>query len=584
MSYFKLNFIHYKKQIVLLLSCVFFFVTGCTPQPPVITEKYTPIQTKEVHTTTIPPVVQQLPYIPPPKPTPRLETYSVVVDRVPVKELLFALARDAEINVDIHPDIEGTVSINAIDQTLPQLLERITKQVDLRYLWDGELLIIAPDTPYIHLYKVGYVNIQRETESEVNISTQSITSTDTVGKDQTRQNTTTQGQNNSTTKIKNTSTNHFWEMLEANIRAILDEPKTTKTVKNNDVTNDPKTGLVVDKSIITTVKEEKGENVIINPNTGVVSVRATERQHRTIQHFLDQTLSQARKQVLIEATIAEVRLNDSYQAGIDWESISSKFSVKQRVTQGTNLAQEASQIFQYNNVSSALGNLTVSLSLLEKFGKVRVLSSPKIMALNNQSALLKVVDNKVYFVIETKIENQRVTDDGSVFITYRTETTPKVLPVGLIMSVTPQISEDDMVILNVRPTISRIIRFVPDPSPALAEVGASNLIPEIQVREIESILQVKNGNTAVIGGLMQDSVSREKTGLPLLSDLPTIGDLFSHRDHQYEKTELVIFLRPRIITSQNMETYTQPYRVLLPNGQTIDRQLDTGFKNYPIPQ
>ncbi len=584
MYYFKLNFIYYKKHIALLLSCGFFLFVGCTLQLPAIKEKYAPIQTKEVQATTIPPVVQQLPYIPPPKPTPRLETYSVVVDRVPVKELLFALARDAEINVDIHPDIEGMVSINAIDQTLPQLLERITKQVDLRYLWDGELLIIAPDKPYIHLYKVGYVNIQRETESEVSISTQSITSTETVGDDKAGQGTNNQEQNNSTTKIKNTSSHHFWEVLEANIRAILDEPKTTKTVKNSDVTNDPKTGLVVDKSIITTVKEEKGENVIINPSTGIVGVRATERQHRTIQHFLDQTLRQARKQVLIEATIAEVRLNDSYQAGIDWESISSKFTVRQRVTQGTSLAQDASQIFQYNNVSSALGNLTVSLSLLEQFGKVRVLSSPKIMALNNQSALLKVVDNKVYFISESKIENQRVTDDGSVFITYRTETSPRVLPVGLIMSVTPQISEDEMVILNVRPTISRIIRFVPDPNPALAEVGASNLIPEIQVREIESILQVKNGHTAVIGGLMQDSISREKTGLPLLSDLPTIGDLFSHRDHKYEKTELVIFLRPRIITSQNMETYTQPYRALLPNGQAMDTELNTGFKNYPIPQ
>ena len=113
-----------------------------------------------------------MPLLPEPSPVEPFERYTVVVNEVPVKELLFALARDAKVNVDIHPDIHGVVTINAVEQTLPQILKRISNQVDMRYEYEGDNLIISQDTPFLRTYKVDYVNLSRETTSTSTVSTQ----------------------------------------------------------------------------------------------------------------------------------------------------------------------------------------------------------------------------------------------------------------------------------------------------------------------------------------------------------------------------------------------------------------------------
>jgi general secretion pathway protein D len=120
----------------------------------------------------IPAPVQVVPVLPPPAPTTRPETYSVVVNSVRVQDLLFALARDAKLNVDIHPGITGTVTLNAIDQTLPQLLGRISRQVDMRYEIDGQTLTVMRDTPYLRVYRIDYLNLARDSASQANLSTQ----------------------------------------------------------------------------------------------------------------------------------------------------------------------------------------------------------------------------------------------------------------------------------------------------------------------------------------------------------------------------------------------------------------------------
>ncbi|MEQ8659856.1 MAG: STN domain-containing protein, partial [Gammaproteobacteria bacterium] len=123
----------------------------------------------------IPDIVQQVPFVPPPQAQPQSERYTVVVNDVPVRELLFALARDAELNIDIGGAVEGRVTLNAIDQTLPQILERIARQVDLRYEFDDQSIVIGPDTPYLRTYEVGYVNLSREADTTVNVATRVAT-------------------------------------------------------------------------------------------------------------------------------------------------------------------------------------------------------------------------------------------------------------------------------------------------------------------------------------------------------------------------------------------------------------------------
>ena len=167
---------------------------------------------------TIPAPVQVAPSLPPPSPAPRPETYSVVVNNVRVQDLLFALARDAKLNVDIHPGVAGSVTLNAIDQTLPQLLGRISKQVDMRYEMDGQTLSVMRDTPYLRVYRIDYVNLARDAVSQANLSTNVSGAAASPGGGSS-----SGSQNNSTSVIKTTSINKFWDTLVGNVRDLLRE-------------------------------------------------------------------------------------------------------------------------------------------------------------------------------------------------------------------------------------------------------------------------------------------------------------------------------------------------------------------------
>ncbi|MBE0627863.1 MAG: type II and III secretion system protein, partial [Burkholderiales bacterium] len=206
-------------------------------------------------------------------------------------------------------------------------------------------------------------------------------------------------------------------------------------------------------------------SVISNPETGVLSIRASSRQHEKIQEFLDQVLSNAKRQVLIEATIAEVQLSNQYQQGIDWSAAtkgSSGWTFNQSAN-GTTTATPTGSIFVMSYQAFNVGNLLASVKLLETFGNVRVLSSPRLTVLNNQTAILKVVDNEVYFTIKAD-----TVATANVASTTTFTTTPNIVAVGVIMNVTPQIGDDDSVLLNVRPSIRASSARSPTPIRAWA--------------------------------------------------------------------------------------------------------------------
>jgi MSHA biogenesis protein MshL len=203
--------------------------------------------------------------------------------------------------------------------------------------------------------------------------------------------------------------------------------------------------------------------------------------------------------------------------------------------------------------------IQVLLNLLRAFGDLKVLSSPKIMALNNQTAVLKVVRNVVFFEIDVQPGFISLAGSSDPVV----DTTAKTVPAGFIMTVTPQINETGQITLNVRPTISSIVDRVADPNPEL--VGdIVNLVPEIEVREMESVLKLNNGQIAVLGGLIQDTVRKDTRSVPLLSDLPILGDtIFKSRTREYGKTELVILLRPVVIRNPSINADLGPYRPFL---------------------
>jgi len=498
----------------------------------------------------IPPVVDKVPLLPRPEPAPDLEKYTVVVNEVPVKELLFALARDAQVNVDIDPGIEGLVTLNAIDQTLPQILDRIARQADVRFEIQGKNIIVSPDRPYIRTYRVDYANLTRESKGTIEIATQ-IATTGTYDIEGGGGGGGGGGSNNSTSSITDTANNRFWLTLTRNIQALVGETAAGGAAGQGDL---PVT-----------------DSVIPNPESGIISVRATSKQHTAVQSFLDKVLANAQRQVLVEATVVEVTLNDQYQQGIDWRILQNdgegfQFSQDLLGVAGTVLSGGVaggipnSFVLNYVNDDADGKDINVVVKLLRNFGNIKVLSSPKIMTLNNQTAVLKVVENVVYF--EVDVEPAIVLQGTAAAQQVAVDTTPKTVPVGLVMTVTPQINENDAVTLNVRPTISRVSSFVQDPNPALP-ITIPNNVPQIQVQEMESVLQINNGQIAVLGGLMQDTVRQDSNSVPLLSDIPLLGNLFRSYDNEYDKSELVIFLRPLVIRNPSLEGELAGYRPYL---------------------
>jgi general secretion pathway protein D len=469
----------------------------------------------------IPAIVAQAPIIAAPEPAEPMQTFTVVATDLPASELLFALARDARLNLDIDPAIDARVSINAIDQTLPQILKRISRQVSLRYYVDGPNLVVEQDRPFTRLYRIDYLNMARTTTSSVGIET-SLAEPEAGGT------------GDSSTTVTNDSVNDFWQTLEDNL------------------------------ALLATQKGVEGV-VISNRETGTISIRTSASAHEDIQRFVDQVTRSARQQVLIEATVVEVLLNDDFQAGVDWAYIANGdgWSFGQELLGATTtlpaLGSGGPVVGAQYFSSNSSRDITGAIRALDTFGEVAVMSSPKIMALNNQTSILKVADNTVYFEIDATTDVSG--DSGTVTQTFNT--IARTVPVGFVMNVTPFITADDEVILNIRPTLTRILRFVNDPNPSLADAGVVSLIPEIQVREMESVMRVSSGDTAVIGGLMQDSKAETDSGVPGLHDAKGFGLLFGTKTRRSEKTELVIFLRPRVMSNANLDTSLQDFKKYL---------------------
>jgi general secretion pathway protein D len=499
----------------------------------------------------IPEPVKRRGFVPIPVQAPPEETFTVVVNQVPVRELLFALARDANVNVDVHPEIEGNVTLNAIDQSLYQILDRISRQLDVRYENQDDTLVIVPDSAFLRTYRVDYVNVTRKSTGKIGASS----SIEAAGE--------ARFTNTSSSDIDSTSDNEFWQTLEASLDEI---------VKPALGSGDP-----------------RQKRVIVNRESGLVLVRATTSQHELVQEYLDQVIASATRQVLIEATIVEVELNDRYQAGINWQvftrqggllgaGITLGADVGSAFTAGASGAVTG-LIFDASDAptGSAKRDVEVSISLLNEFGDTQVLSSPKVMALNNQPAILKVVDNEVYFEVTTDVTPGNTNTNATVSF----DTDVRTVSVGLVMNVIPQVSESDNVTLNVRPTITRIREFVDDPAVpvALAQAGltsavnVANQVPVIQVRETESVMRVGSGQLAILGGLMQDRQTKDDESVPGASEVPAFGELFNFREREQTKTELVVFLRPTVIRTPDVGADLAGFRPFLPeNLRTFERQ------------
>jgi len=524
----------------------------------------------------IPPPVQVAPVLPRPEPVARPETYSVVVNRVPAQELLFALARDARLQIDIDPSLTGLVTLNAVDQTLPQLLARIARQVDMRFEIDGQNLVVMRDTPFLRAYKIDYLSANRNVSMRTAASTQFGTTTTTAGG-------TTAGTaaTGAISTIEVTAQNHLWESIVQNVREILREtdrmvptaslaaaaPQTSQATPPGSATPPAAAPAQAPGAPGATTLQEAA-SVIANRESGVLFVRATSKQHERVQEFLDQVMAGAKRQVLIEATVAEVQLRNEYQRGISWESLPTGVS-------GVTLRQptippttSSTPPFNANpfvvGFVSAARNITVTLTALEQFGDVRVLSSPKLSVLNNQTAVLRVTRDIIYFNITPSTQPITIATGAGAQVQASFTTTPQVAAEGFMMTVLPQINETDAIVLNVKPTIRRQVGTARDPNPALQGASTQNDIPLFETREFDSILRLQSGESAVLAGLMQDQAENTDTGIPGVRNIPFIGEILSQRTDLTKKTELVIFLRATVLRDPSLDGDFRGFREQVP--------------------
>jgi general secretion pathway protein D len=590
-------------------------LSGCGTKPIKPADQH--IQRQDIQPETessIPQPIKDSVVLPPPKPASKVATYSVVVTNVPAQEILFALARDAKINLDIQSGIQGTVTVNAINQTLPQILMRIARQIDMRYELNNGTLTVMPDKPFLKTYKIDFINMSRSAKSTNSTSSQIATNSTSASGAATG----AEGGNSASTIVTSETKNDLMESLIKNVTDIILEEDRLRYKSQKEVSNSNKvvaqgegaakgytgapqgsgnkgkqtaggeTGPAggasgagnetvqasgAAKGIIG--EFEQSVNVFANKETGVLIVRATSRQHEKVQEFIDKVMTTAKRQVLIEATIVEVQLSDQYQQGIDWSRAllgPKGFALSQTGTVGI-AATTGALAVSYINPTSKFGNIAASIQLLEQFGNVKVLSSPKLTVMNNQTASLKVANSKVYFTVKADILPATLTSPATASYS----TTANSVSIGLTMSVTPQISDTDTVTINVRPSISSLVGLgVQDPNPILANpcgFGVStcglapikNLIPEIQTREMESIIKVENGQTAVMGGLIKEEINLNTSEIPLLGRIPILGNLFQNRNDTTTKTELVIFLRPVVIKDASVNGDFSEFRNNLPD-------------------
>jgi len=465
-----------------------------------------------------------------------------VTDSVPLRDVLIELGREGGVNIEIDPRIQGGIIFTARNQPFDKVLRRICALGGLRYKADDEFIRIELDEPYQQSYALDYLSLSRRTTSEVTIAT-NVFDVDVAGSNGGGSSTKSSGSgndNNSIAKIAGTADADFWNDVEKSLPRVLVTAKVGKSM------------LTADKNA---PSGQPDANFSLDRQAGLVTVFGTSIQHEAVQKYLQRLQTKASAQVLIEARIVEVELSDEFQSGVNWTalfngatSLAANFGAPGA---GAAMTTASSGLFSASLDSKDFSGI---LNLVRTFGTTRVLSSPRLTVMNNQTAVLKVARNEVYFLTSAQFSTTTNAAGLVVSGTPVFSSTPRTVPVGLVMTVQPAINADtNRVTMTLRPTISRIVDRVNDPSIGLnaayagKDMTAQSQIPVLAVREMDSVLQLQSGEVAVLGGLMQDSSENQDQGVPPLDTLPIVGNLAKSRNNQGKTSELVILLRATIM-------------------------------------
>ncbi len=510
---------------------------------------------------------------------------------VPIRDVLFELAEQAGYDIELDPRIKGSIIFTAKERPFDLVVERIADIAGLRYRFENDILRVELDKPYNVNYKIDYLNYIRRNKGAIrnDISVVSGGGTNT-GSDY---------------EAATESEADFWGELDHNLAQLLGtgdgtgilktkkDPKITATSENpapvepvvtangNDKAAEGGEAAGAQKSPDVQVQVQPPEAVLrveslpmdeeeegsaqqqrqqeseakfsINKQAGIVSVYGTDRQQREVSKYLKELHRSVTSQVLIEAKVLEVGLKDEFAAGIDWSALEipgGETTLGFTIAGATKRPSPEPAIDPSANFRIAYsGNdLSAIVDAISRFGTVRALASPRLTVLNNQSAVLNVANNQVYFAIDINT----TTDNGVT--TTDIDSDIRNVPEGILINVQPSIDLDTRTVsLSVRPTVTKITEFVNDPAVAFAVAQAgvgsdiTSPVPVVNVQEMDSVVRMHSGEGIVMGGLMQDRTTSQQNGVPVLSEIPMVGSIFRTQGDNIQKNELIVFLRATII-------------------------------------
>ncbi|GAB1256932.1 pilus (MSHA type) biogenesis protein MshL [Aurantivibrio plasticivorans] len=449
-------------------------------------------------------------------------TFDVSVRNLPAQTFFKGLVEGTVTNLVVHPEVRGSVTLDLKQVTVAEVLDVARDIFGYEFTLRNGIYTVYPRTLRTEVFAIDYIDVKRQGSSNTSVLVGQVRSND----DNNNNSNGGSGRNSSDAevasgaRIKTQSDADFWAHLKLSLEAIVGIDLTAKPQLNQPM-------------------------VMVNPQTGMAVVRALPAELTAVRKFLEQSQLSAARQVILETKIVEVKLNDGFEAGIDWSTIQGQVGYGYNQSRSS-LGTPTEVIDQAFQAVFAVPNITDFISFLDTQGSVQILSSPRVSTVNNQKALIRVGSDE-FFV--TGISNSTTTGAATTTSTPDIELTSFFS--GIALDVTPQIADDGDVILHIHPVISDVTDQLKELT--VGDEEFSLPLAYRDIRESDSIVKAKNGQVIVLGGLMQE-VSREQMDVkPWFGKVPGLNVFFRRDDDQNRKTELVILMRPIVVDDDAWE-------------------------------